>query len=105
MVGPSGVFNRFSGCGGWEDPPRSSKGEGGEPPPLVDPNGGGQSGGQPPCSGGGGGSVGTPTCTPQNDPHDALIIFSIPKCSKKNFQKNLPINPCSHQPKSDPQVE
>ena len=54
--------------------------------------------------GGGGGSVGTPTYIPQNDPHDALIILNIHNWGENFFQKNLPINSGSHQPRSDPEV-
>ena len=55
--------------------------------------------------GGGGGSVGTPTYTPQNDPHDALIIWNIHKWGKIIFFKtSLPISSGSHQPRSDAEV-
>ena len=40
---------------------------------------------------GGGGVQWVPQHTPQNDPHDALIILNIHKWGKKYFQKNLPI--------------
>ena len=43
--------------------------------------------------GGGEGSVGTPTYKPQNDPHDALIIWNIhsPNCGKDwGFQAQTP---------------
>ena len=48
-----------------------------------------------------GGSVGTSTCIPQNDPHDALIIWNI---HNWGFRKNLPISSGSRQPRSDPEV-
>ena len=48
--------------------------------------------------------MGTPTYIPQNDPHDALIILNIHNWDKKFFQKKLPINFGSHQPRSDPEV-
>ena len=56
------------------------------------------------CPGGGGGSVGTPTYIPQNDPHDTLIILNTHKWGKIFFQKKLPINSGSHQPRSDPEA-
>ena len=48
--------------------------------------------------------MGTPTYIPQNDPHDALIIWNIHSWGKFFFRKNLPISSGSHQPRSDPQV-
>ena len=50
------------------------------------------------------GLAGTPTYIPQNDPHDALIIWHIHNWGKKIFRKNLPISSGSHQPRSDPEV-
>ena len=47
-----------------------------------------------------GGLVGTTTYTPQNDPHDTLILLNIHKWGKKFFSKNLPISSGSHQPRS-----
>ena len=52
-----------------------------------------------------GGLVGTPTYTPQNDPHDSLMVLNIHKRGKKIFRKNLPITQGSHQPRSDPEVK
>ena len=47
-----------------------------------------------------GGLVDTPTYIPQNDPHDALIIWNIHNWGKKFFRKNFPISSGSHQPRS-----
>ena len=33
--------------------------------------------------------MGTPTYIPQNDPHDALIIWNIHKWGKNCFQKKI----------------
>ena len=65
------------------------------PPWLTQTLGVSRSGGQPPGSPGGGG--GTPTYIPQNDPHDALIIYTLyiylyTIGVKKFFKKILPIN-------------
>ena len=51
-----------------------------------------------------GGSVGTPIYIPQNDPHDALIIWNIHNWGKKISRKNFPISSGSHQPRSDQEV-
>ena len=48
--------------------------------------------------------MGTPTYLPENDPHDALIIWNTHNSGKKNFRKNLPISSGSHQPTSNPEV-
>ena len=48
--------------------------------------------------------MGTPTYIPQNDPHDALIIWNIHNWGKKIFRKNFPISSGSHQPRSDLEV-
>ena len=74
--------------------------------PLVEPNLGGRRAGWPAAGlpGGGGGSVGTPTYIPQNDPHETLIILNVHNWGRKIFQKNLPINLGSHQPRSGPEV-
>ena len=51
----------------------------------------GGSASQPPGGpGGGGGSVGAPTYVPQNDPHDALIIWNIHKWREKFFRTICP---------------
>ena len=51
-----------------------------------------------------GGSVGTPTHTPQNDSHDALIMLNTHNWGKKISRNTLPISSGSHQPRSDPEV-
>ena len=49
--------------------------------------------------------MGTPTYIPQNDPHDALIIWIIHKWGKRIFlKKTSPISSGSHQPRYDPVV-
>ena len=37
-----------------------------------------------------GGGGGTPTCIPQNDPHDVLIILNIHKQGEIFFKKKSP---------------